>query len=269
MQYAENKILVEFGYTMNNNKPPIGGGYSCLLPILLPQLEHDSQTAMRVAVNTGNQLYVGDPSSVGFGYTENLPYIIYGIVDNNGTFYDYVDASADIINELHLCQPTDPVDCSGTLVDYSKNFLGVYPTQYSGPYLNFQVMVGMYFTYKNTNGEVIKINQPIQSIDMSNNRIVLKYNQADIPVGNSSPAPTAGTGARNAQGAGLATYGGNSMGMGLFNGDNNNIQLIPAPFDMQPPRRGSGLYETTKRWNNGSDLTGPIRFRSFNKRSTL
>jgi hypothetical protein len=130
------------------------------------------------------------------------------------------------------------------------------------------VMVGMYFTYKNTNGEVIKINQPIQSIDTSNNRIVLKYNQADIPSGNTSPAPTAATGARNTQGAGLATYGGNSMGMGLYNGGNNNIQIIPTSFGMQPPRRGSGLYETTKRWNNGSDLTGPIRFRSFNKRST-
>ena len=53
MQYAENKILVEFGYTMNNNKPPIGGGYSCLLPILLPQLQHNSTNSMRIAVNTG------------------------------------------------------------------------------------------------------------------------------------------------------------------------------------------------------------------------
>jgi hypothetical protein len=30
MPYSENKILIEFGYTVNNNKPPIGGGYSCL-----------------------------------------------------------------------------------------------------------------------------------------------------------------------------------------------------------------------------------------------
>ena len=31
MEYAENKNLIEFGYTMNNNKPPVGGGYTCCL----------------------------------------------------------------------------------------------------------------------------------------------------------------------------------------------------------------------------------------------
>ena len=35
MPYAENKILIEFGYTMNNNKPPVG--YTCCLPVLLPR----------------------------------------------------------------------------------------------------------------------------------------------------------------------------------------------------------------------------------------
>ena len=135
-------------------------GYTCCLPVLLPRESNDNNS-IRCAVNTGDQIYVADSSSVGFGYSANLPYIIYGVVGPNGQFYDHIDANIqNEINELHLCKTGDTVGVAGTLVDYSTNFQGIYPSAYTGPYLNFQLMVGMYFTFKNTNNEIIKIDQP-------------------------------------------------------------------------------------------------------------
>ncbi len=75
--FTDNRVLVEFGYTLNQNLPQGVSGYSCALPMCLPGSNYLSN-AQQIQVNNGS--YTATPSG-GFNFRGNNNYIIYGFLN--------------------------------------------------------------------------------------------------------------------------------------------------------------------------------------------
>ncbi len=239
--FTDDRVLIEFGYTLNQNMPQGYSGYSLGLPLNLPGSNYLSN-AQQVAVNEGD--YALTPN-LGFNFFGNNNFIIYGMLSESNVFTNTLVFGSSI-QTLYLCDTGDPisaVDASGVGINFGS--------------AAFKWKVGMNIQYIPENDPYITYTVgPISSIDQSGNRFAINFApQADgtyPTIVANTPAPVSGNFVGRV--AASVNFPRSNLGMGLFNASHNT----GATTD-----NGSYFYDMTKEWLSSDGVRG---FRNKNRR---